>query len=264
MPIDKYAGSLHGAGVTSDLSHRYFDAAVSALRRTADREAERVDRASALLADAVAGDGRVFVFGAGHSSLPAQDVVYRAGGLVMMNLLAVPGVTGVDIVPAPLSSALERVSGLATATLDAGPARAGDVLFVISLSGRNVMPVELAAHARERGLTVIGVTSLAYPGQVASRHPSGAYLKDHCDLVLDSGIGVGDGELTAPGAPTSFGPVSTIVVCALMQAVVAGAVGRLAERGITPPLFRSGNVDGGTDWNAKLMADYGERIFYTF
>ncbi|MGF1425200.1 sugar isomerase domain-containing protein [Kitasatospora sp. LaBMicrA B282] len=247
-----------------DLVGQYFEAAVSTLRRVHAEEAESIDRAAQLLADAVADRRRIFAFGAGHSSLAAQDVVYRAGGLVVFNLLNVPGMTGVNVMPAPLGSALERVSGLATATLDLTPAAAGDLLFVISLSGRQVMPVELALHARERGLQVVGVTSLAYPGRVSAKHPSGTYLKDHCDVVLDSKIAVGDAELTHPGADTGFGSVSTIVTSALMQAVVAAAVGKLADRGITPPLFRSGNVDGGTDWNAKLMAEHADRIFYAY
>ncbi|WP_329566683.1 SIS domain-containing protein [Kitasatospora sp. NBC_01266] len=252
-----------------DLVGQYFEAAVDHLRRVRAEEGEAIGRAADLLAEAVAEGRRIFAFGAGHSSLAAQDVVYRAGGLVPFNLLNVPGMAGVSVMPAPLGSALERVSGLATATLDLTPATHGDLLFVISLSGRQVMPVELAAHARTRGLRVVGVTSLAYPGQVTSKHPSGTFLKDHCDVVLDSKIAVGDGELTHPGADTSFGPVSTIVTSALMQAVVVGAVARLADRaqrgaGGTPPLFRSGNVDGGTDWNAKLMAEQADRIFYAF
>ena len=248
----------------SDLAGQYIDAAISLLARVRDEEAESIERAAEALARTVTDGGRIFAFGAGHSSLAAQDVVYRAGGLVLMNLLAVPGVTGVDLVPAHLGSALERVSGLAPTVLDASPARSGDLLFVISLSGRQVMPVELAVHARERGLTVIGVTSLAYPSAVTSGHPSGTFLKDQCDIVLDNKIAVGDGELTAPGADTTFGPVSTITTVALMQSVVAAAVGKLAGAGLAPPLFRSGNVDGGMDWNAKLMADNRERVFYTF
>jgi uncharacterized phosphosugar-binding protein len=248
----------------TDLVGQYFDAAMAHLHRVRDEEAENIDAAAGLLADAVADGRRIFTFGAGHSSLPAQDVVYRAGGLVVINLLNVPGMIGVNVVPAHLGSALERVSGLATTTLDLTPAREGDLLFVISLSGRQVMPVELARHARERGLRVVGVTSLAYPGAVGANHPSGTYLKDNCDVVLDSKIAVGDGELTTPGAETPFGSVSTIVTSALMQAVVASAVGKLTARGITPPLFRSGNVDGGTEWNAKVMADNADRIFYAF
>jgi uncharacterized phosphosugar-binding protein len=248
----------------SDLAGQYIDAAISLLARVRDEESGNIRRAADALARTVRDGGRIFAFGAGHSSLAAQDVVYRAGGLVLMNLLAVPGVTGVDLVPAHLGSALERVSGLATTVLDASPARSGDLLFLISLSGRQVMPVELAMHARERGLTVIGVTSLAYPSAVTSGHPSGTFLKDQCDIVLDNKIAVGDGELTAPGADTTFGPASTITTVALMQSVVAEAVGRLAGEGLAPPLFRSGNVDGGMDWNAKLMAEHRDRVFYTF
>ncbi|GAA1220297.1 SIS domain-containing protein [Kitasatospora nipponensis] len=253
----------------NDLVGQYFEAAVAHLQRIRTEEGENIERAARLLADAVAEGRRIFTFGAGHSSLAAQDVVYRAGGLAVLNLLNVPGMTGVNVMPAPLGSALERVSGLATATLDLTPATSGDLLFVISLSGRQVMPVELAAHARARGLHVVGVTSLAYPDKVGSQHPSGSYLKDHCDVVLDSKIAVGDAELSHPGAQTGFGSVSTIVTSALMQAVVASAVGRLAERslageGEAPPLLRSGNVDGGTDWNAELMARHADRIFYAF
>ncbi|MEE1827083.1 SIS domain-containing protein [Streptomyces sp. BE20] len=253
----------------SELVGRYFDAAIAHLQRVRTEEADTIEAAAALLAAAISEGRRIFTFGAGHSSLAAQDVVYRAGGLVPINLLEVPGMAGVTVMPAPLSSALERVSGLATTTLDLTPATAGDLLFVISLSGRQVMPVELAQHARGRGLRVIGLTSLAYPGEVPSAHPSGTYLKDHCDVVLDNKIAVGDGELTHPGAEATFGPVSTIVTSALMQAVVASAVGRLADAaaagdGAAPPLFRSGNVPGGTEWNAKQMADNTDRIFYTF
>ncbi|MFG2820742.1 sugar isomerase domain-containing protein [Kitasatospora sp. NPDC048365] len=248
----------------TDLVGQYLDAAIAHLERVRSEEAAGIDAAAELLAEAVQNGRRIFTFGAGHSSLPAQDVVYRAGGLVVINLLNVPGMTGVNVMPAPLGSALERVSGLATATLDLTPAGPGDLLFLISLSGRQVMPVELARHARERGMTVIGVTSLAYPEEVSSHHPSGTYLKDNCDLVLDSKIAVGDGELDHPAAGAPFGSVSTIVTSALMQAVVASAIGRLADRGVTPPLFRSGNVDGGTAWNAKAMADNADRIFYAW
>ncbi|WP_033215254.1 sugar isomerase domain-containing protein [Kitasatospora phosalacinea] len=248
----------------SELVGRYLDAAVAHLERIRTEEGENIEAAAELLAEAVEHGRRIFTYGAGHSSLAAQDVVYRAGGLVVMNLLNVPGMTGVNVMPAHLGSALERVSGLATTTLDLTPARSGDLLFVISLSGRQVMPVELARHARDRGMRVIGVTSLAYPGAVTSNHSSGTYLKDNCDVVLDSKIGIGDGELDHPGAGAPFGSVSTITTSALMQSVVASAIAKLADRGITPPLFRSGNVDGGTEWNNKVIADNAERIFYAW
>ncbi|MEU6850427.1 SIS domain-containing protein [Actinacidiphila alni] len=244
------------------LADRYFDAAITLLHRIRDEEAAGIQAAADAIGDAIAADGRVFVFGAGHSSLPAQDVVYRAGGLALINLLAVPGVVGVDVMPATLGSALERVDGLAGAVLDTSPVRRGDVLIVISLSGRNALPVEMAQNARALGLTVIGVTSVAYAKETKSRHASGTFLKDHCDIVLDSKIAVGDAELTDEAIPAPFAPASTVVISALMQAVVATAATGLAARGITPPMLRSGNVDGGHDWNGRIFEEYRDRIFF--
>lgn len=241
---------------------QFLDAAIGLLERVRDEEGEAVEAAGALLADTVASGGRLFAFGAGHSSLAAQDVVYRAGGLALMNLLVVPGVVGVDVMPATLGSALERIDGLASAVLESSPVRAGDALVIISLSGRNALPVEMAMNARALGVKVIGVTSVAYATETKSRHVSGTFLKDHCDVVLDSKIAVGDAELTLDAVPAPFAPASTVVTSALMQAVMATAAGALADRGIEPPLLRSGNVDGGHDWNRRIMEQYRDRIFY--
>ncbi|MET8767065.1 SIS domain-containing protein [Streptomyces sp. NPDC004658] len=246
-------------GTPADL---FFDAAIGLLQRVRDEEAGAITAAGTLLADTVASGGRLFAFGAGHSSLAAQDVVYRAGGLALMNLLAVPGVVGVDVTPATLGSALERVDGLASAVLETSPLRAGDALLIISLSGRNALPVEMALGARALGVKVIGVTSVAYASQTSSRHASGTFLKDHCDVVLDSKIAVGDAELTLDTIPAPFAPASTVVTAALMQAVMATTAATLADRGVEPPLLRSGNVDGGHEWNDRVMTEYGDRIFY--
>lgn len=183
------------------LADQFLDAAIDLLQRVRDEEAQSITEAGTLLADTVVGGGRLFAFGAGHSSLAAQDVVYRAGGLALMNLLAVPGVVGVDVMPATLGSALERVDGLASAVLDSSPLREGDVLIIISLSGRNALPVEMAMSARARGVRVIGVTSVAYATETRSRHVSGTCLRDHCDIVLDSKIAIGDATLTLDTVP---------------------------------------------------------------
>ncbi|MEU3446383.1 SIS domain-containing protein [Streptomyces thermolilacinus] len=245
----------------STLADQFFDAAIGLLQRVRDEEAGRIAAAGAAVADTIASGGRLFTFGAGHSSLPAQDVVYRAGGLALMNLLPVPGAVGVEA-PATLGSALERVEGLAAAVLDSSPARAGDLLVIISLSGRNALPVEMAVNARALGLKVIGVTSVAYTKETRPRNASGTFLQDHCDIVLDSKIPVGDAELTHEGIEAPFAPASTVVTSALMQATMAAAAGELVRRGIEPPLLRSGNVDGGHEWNARVMDEYADRIFY--
>ncbi|GAQ52204.1 SIS domain-containing protein [Streptomyces acidiscabies] len=246
----------------SEVGERFFEAALALLERVRAEEAGAVEAAGELLADTVVAGGRLFAFGAGHSSLAAQDLVYRAGGLAVMNLLSVPGLVGVDVRPATLGSALERVDGLAQVVLETSPLRADDALIIVSLSGRNPLPVEMALHARARGVKVIGVTSLAYARETSSRHSSGTFLKDHCDLVLDSKIPVGDATLTLTDVPAPFAPASTVVTSALLQAVAATTSAALAARGVEPPLLRSGNVDGGHEWNARVLEKYGDRIFH--
>ncbi|GAA2707510.1 MULTISPECIES: sugar isomerase domain-containing protein [Streptomyces] len=255
MSESKPVGGNEAAG-------QFLGAAIALLQRVREEEAEHIAAAGALLAGTAADGGRLFAFGAGHSSLAAQDVVYRAGGLALMNLLSVPGAVGVDVMPATLGSALERVAGLAGAVLDTSPAQPGDALVVVSLSGRNSLPVEMAMNARALGLKVVGVTSLAYARETRSRHVSGTFLKDHCDVVVDTKIRVGDAELTADGIGAPFGPASTVVAGAVMQAIVAAAAAELAARGIDPPMLRSGNVDGGHDWNGRVLAEYGDRVFF--
>ncbi|MEV0575581.1 SIS domain-containing protein [Streptomyces sp. NPDC050392] len=246
----------------SKLAGQFFDAAIGLLERVRDEESGNIAAAGAAIADTVVAGGRLFAFGAGHSSLAAQDVVYRAGGLALMNLMVVPGALGVDVMPATLGSALERVDGLAGAVLDSSPATAGDVLVVVSLSGRNALPVEMAMNARALGLKVIGVTSVAYATGTRSRHSSGGFLRDHCDIVLDSKISIGDAELDVDGIEAPFGPASTVVTSAIMQAMTAAAAEQLLERGVEPPMLRSGNVDGGHEWNGRVMTQYADRIFY--
>jgi uncharacterized phosphosugar-binding protein len=240
-------------GRPAPLADRYLDTVSDLLAGLREREAAALSRAAGLVAGAVAGGGRLYAHGAGHSALPAQDLVYRAGGLALVNLLSVPGTAGVTTVPAPLGSALEHVGGLAAAVLAAEGVRAGDLLIVISLSGRNALPVEMAREGRARGATVLGVTSLAY-------RAAGATLPDHCDAVLDTGVPLGDAALTADGVAAPFGPVSTVIACALLQAVVAEAAGRLAAAGTEPPLLRSANVDGGREWNEGVTARHADRI----
>lgn len=246
----------------STLPSTYLDKTIALLEKLRDEEVPAVGEAGAVIARAIAEGGRLFAFGCSHSSLPVQDIVYRAGGLILANPVYGPGIAAVDTRPTTLGSDIEKLSGYARAILDNGPIRAGDVLIVVSVSGRNAVPIEMAQLAQERGVTVIGVTSHEYTDAVTSRHESGKKMKDFADYVLDNKVGVGDAVLEAEGVPQKFSPASGVTTSALLQALMASVIEELLARDITPPVFLGANVDGGAEWNAKLLDEYADRIFY--
>ncbi|MFI1582185.1 sugar isomerase domain-containing protein [Embleya sp. NPDC020630] len=244
-----------------ELGARYLDAAIGLLERLRDVELPTIDRAADRIAAALAEGGRLFVFGGGHSALAAQDVVYRAGGLILANPLIAPG-NELTVRPITVSSAVEKLAELAGPVLDGAGVREGDALVVISLSGRNGLPVELARRARERGALVIGLTSVEASEAEPARHPSGTRVLDNCDIVLDTAIAVGDAALEVEGVPQRIGPTSGVVCSAVMQTLMVGVIGHLVSRGIEPPVFMSANIDGGNAWNERLLAEHADRIFY--
>ena len=243
-------------------SSRYLDAAIGVLERIRDEEAGALADAGARVATAITDGRRVFAFGCSHSSLPVQDIVYRAGGLMLINPLFAPGLTALDVRPVTLTSELERLSGLASAILDHSALEPGDVLIVVSASGRNAVPVEIAEEASKRGCTVIAVTSRAYSDSVTSRHASGKKMHEFADVVLDNKVPIGDAALEVEGVPQAIGPVSGVSSSAVLQGLVAEVIHQLVDRGVEPPVFLSGNLDGGLEYNARQLDQYGDRIFY--
>lgn len=181
---------------------------------------------------------------------------------MLVNPIFGPGIASLDVRPATMSSAIERLQGYAQVLLDNNPIQPGDVLILVSVSGRNAVPVEMAQLARERGIKVIGVTSRAYTDAFASRHPSGKKMYEFADVVLDNKVDQGDAMLKAEGVPQKFCPASGVTSTALLHALVAATVEELLARGMTPPIFLAANVDGGGEYNARLLKQFKDRIFY--
>ncbi len=240
----------------------YLDTVIDLINRIKTEEAENITRAAVLLADTITDGNNIFAFGCTHSSLPIQDLVYRAGGLMLVNPLFGPGIASLDIKPTTMSSAIEQIPGYAKIILDNSPAKSGDVIIIVSVSGRNSVPIEMAQIARERGIKVIAVTSCEYSQSVTSRHPSGKKMHDFADLVLDNKAPKGDAVLSSEKIPQKFSPVSGATSIALLHAIVAATIEELLRRDIVPPVFLAANVDGGAEYNARLFNQYRNQIFY--
>src|SRR5512146_1193283 len=105
----------------SKLGMEYIDHLKTMLDTLRDEEMPAIEQAASLLADAIIHDHSIFAFGCTHSSLPIQDLVYRAGGLILINPIYAPALTAMDARPPTLSTSIERVSGFAEAILDNTP-----------------------------------------------------------------------------------------------------------------------------------------------
>jgi len=243
------------------LTDDYFDKLLATLARVRQEQRENLARAAEALAHCVSNGGSIYGIGCGHSGLVVQDVFYRAGGLMLINAIFAPGLQ-LDVRPVTVSSQVERLSGYAAIILDGVRPKAGDALILVSTSGRNAVPVELAQEAKKRGMTVIGVTSRAYTAAAPSRHPSGKHMHDFADIVIDNLSEPGDASIEVPGLGLKMGPTSTSVGCAILHALAMETVALLVEKGHTPPVFMPANYPGGTEHNERLIEQYGDRVNY--
>jgi len=242
-------------------AQRYLGSAQEALSRLAETQAQTIVEAAVMLADAIQGGRTAFAFGASHSFILAEELVYRTGGLMLVNPIYPHGMN-LSVRPMTMTSRLERVEGLGRELLIGSAATAGDVLLLASTSGRNAVAIDMAIAARERGVRTIGITSLAYTQGVSSRHSSGCKLVDLCDLVLDNGAPLGDAAVAVDGFGQKVGPLSTVLGCAIVNAVAVEVVAELVKRGIEPPVFMSANLDAGDAYNSRLLAANRDRIHY--
>jgi uncharacterized phosphosugar-binding protein len=239
----------------------YFAQAAAVLQQVAETQGPGIALAADLLADTIAEGRAIFSFGASHSFMTTEELVYRTGGLMLVNPIYPQGMN-LLVRPITLTSQLERLPGLGRELLLQSPAKAGDALLLTSTSGRNAVVIDMALAARERGMPIIGLTALAYSHGVQSRHPSGKKLLDLCDVVLDNCAPLGDAAVALPGLAQKIGPLSSLTGVAIVNALVAETVAKLLARGIEPPVFMSANLDGGDAWNARLLAANAHRIHY--
>ena len=226
-----------------------------------EKEREPMEKAAQAIADANRNKQSVFAFGCNHAGLITLELFYRTGGMVTVNPVRAPGMM-LEVSPITMSSEMERLPGYGRVLFDSLPARAGDVMIIHSVSGRNAVTVDMAEAAREKGLTVIVITNMNTSTAVTSRHPSGKKLYEFASLLIDNHGDLGDASVELPGFPQKIASSSTVVGAAILNAVVARANELLWEEGIEPPVFMSGNIDGGDAHNKAVIAEHRDNIFY--
>jgi uncharacterized phosphosugar-binding protein len=207
--------------------------------------------------------GVLHLFGSGHSHAISEDLFLRAGGLAPVNAILDVNLTMHGGGSPTRGTTLERLEGYAKIILDNYDLRSGEVIIVISNSGINAVPIEVAQITKGMGLKVIALTNLEQSKAAKSRHSSGKKLYELADLVIDNCVVVGDACIEVAKDLPKVAPLSTVVCCSILQAMVAEVATRMYQDGIRPPVGLSANVPGGDASLDEYRAKFGGKRLRT-
>lgn len=219
-----------------------------------------VSQAADWFAETILAGRMVHVFGSGHSRILVEEMWPRYGSFPGFNPIVELSLTFHNLVVGANGQRqamfLENVSGLAERILRNFAVRPPDSALVVSSSGCNLVPIEMAEGFQRRGVKVVSVISRRHSDASTSRHPSGRKLQDFSDLVLDTGAPVGDAMVHVPGLETPVAPGSTVGGCLLVNAIKAEVAVRLTRAGQPPKVLSAGAVVG-----AKRAVDLFESAY---
>lgn len=233
---------------------RYLKSIVDILNEINNTQKDNLSKASEMVSDVIKNDGIIYIFGCGHSHLIGLDCFYRAGGLVNVSAML-----DTDLMlhnGAAKSSRMEKMSGIAEAVFERYSITDKDLLFVVSTSGKNAVPVEMAKIASKNGIKNIAVVSSAYFDDKKDK----PMLYECADMYIDNCVPHGDAVIDIFGAETKMGCVSTAASSFILQTVLMEGADIAGKSGARLPIYMSGNVEGGAEFNQKLIKEYMPRI----
>jgi len=146
---------------------QYFEKAKELLSIVEEKEAPAIKQAIELLTQANLTKKAIYIFGASHAGILAEEMYYRAGGMMTINAIFGRELM-LDRSPITFTSKMERLEGYGSALAATQPFTAGDVLILHSVSGRNPVIIDMALHAKEKGVKIIALTNLTYSKTVTA------------------------------------------------------------------------------------------------
>lgn len=225
---------------------RYFSRMENVLSQIRSTQMENLRRAGSAMAGSIAGGGRVYIFGSGHSVIPVMDIFPRYGSFVGFYPLYDPRLMWNNVIgPGGARELLwlERREGYARNFLQSYALEPRDCMLVFSHGGLNAAPIEVALEAREKGLTVITVSSHENARASQAKHSSGKKLSDTAHIAIDNCVPPED-SLVDVGQIEKVAAGSTVAAVTIAMALVAETAACLAAKGKVPPTFVSPNVPG--------------------
>ena len=241
-----------------DYVNEYRNTAVKLIDEVLKDQWGNIKLAADLCVDSLSKGGLIYVFGTGHSMLMVLEVFYRSGGLASIYPILDPNLLGLNGMS--LSSSLERLPGYASNLLNAQRIIPNSVMIIVSNSGKNAAPVEIAYEARKRGLKVIALTSVNYSRSLQPDNPLGKRLFELADVTIDNKVPPGEAALEINGVRVAA--VSTIVNAFILHSLELTILSELRRRGIEPEVWVSVNVPGGRERNESLLSKYRQIVRY--
>lgn len=229
------------------------------LERIKTAEMDKIKAAAEIMAASIAGDGRVYMFGSGHSVIPVLDIFPRYGSFVGFFPLYDPRLMWSNVIgPGGARELLwlERQQGYARVFLQSYPLEERDCMLVFSHGGLNTVPIEIALEAKNKGLKVISVSSMQNARTAERTHPSGKMLPDVADIAIDNCVPPED-ALVDVGQLENVAAGSTVAAVAVAMSLVAETASVLASQGKLPPTFVSPNVQG-------VRKDHLDKVYRAF
>lgn len=239
-------------------------------RQILDRVAEQlplIQQTADRFAATILAGRMVHLFGSGHSRILVEEMWPRYGSFPGFNPIVELSLSFHNLVVGANGQRqamfLENVSGLAARILrnfDLSPA---DSALVVSSSGCNLVPIEMAEEFQRRGVKVVALISRAHSEASTSRRADGRKLQDFADLVLDTGAPVGDAMVRIPGLETPVSPGSTVGGCLLVNSIKAEVAARLTAAGQPPKVLTAGALVGSeraTELFESAYDEHGRRL----
>ena len=227
----------------------YLGQIVEILQRIEREEREKMTEAAETVANVICRDGIIYTFGCGHSHLPCLDTFYRAGGLACVSPILDEDLMLHD--GAAKSSRMEKMPGIAAEAFRRHHVTPNDLIVVISASGKNAAPVEMCECAKKAGVKLVTISSSAYIDH-------GAKLLSLGDIAVDCKVPYGDAVIDVGEA--KMGGLSTYASLFILNSILIDGAKKALAKGTVPPVYRSGNVEGGTAKNVALEERYFGRI----
>ncbi|MBQ8292914.1 MAG: SIS domain-containing protein [Bacilli bacterium] len=219
-------------------------------------EKEKIKEAAMVIFESIKDGGILHVFATGHSHMLAEEMFYRAGGLVAIDPVLRPFLMQHE--GAISSTKFERLPGIAKIVFDGLDKNVNDPFIVVSNSGINAVPVEFAEIARENNHKVIAITSVSSSKNLKPRTLNNKHLYECGDIVIDNHVPHGDGVIETKYG--NVGAVSSIVCSYIAQSLVLEIINLFIENDITPPIYMSANLEGGDEHNKKIYEEYKSRV----